>query len=270
MEKPSKVRRLSTELTCFGDMNDDFDDLTILQAAGHIWRTPVKQKLLQDLSALSPSKRQPALKAKIFNLQNPEESPDEEEREEEEREEEEREEEREEEEEEQEEREEEEEEQEEQDQEDLERQRQPASTPPPTSPPYRRDSSMLIRSDTPRGTSDGLEFGTEDDIIKEAGALTKQRPIGSRVAALSGRPRWTMKNMSEAEKATRTIMFTALTLDYINEGPPPPDAERDSRLTNDSRMRTIIDTRYRQAYPHDWRVLEGIEIEGVISQIEVL
>jgi hypothetical protein len=29
-------------------------------------------------------------------------------------------------------------------------------------------------------------------------------------------------------------------------------------------MRTIIDTRYRQAYPHDWRVLEGIEIEGVI------
>jgi hypothetical protein len=73
-----------------------------------------------------------------------------------------------------------------------------------------------------------------------------------------------MKNMSEAEKATRTIMFTALTLDYINEGPPPPDTERDSRLTNDSRMRTIIDTRYRQAYPHDWRVLEGIEIEGVI------
>jgi cobalamin biosynthesis protein CobT len=70
-------------------MNDDFDDLTILQAASHIWHTPVKQKLLQDLSALSPSKRQPALKAKIFNLQNPEESPDEEEQEEEEQEEEE-------------------------------------------------------------------------------------------------------------------------------------------------------------------------------------
>jgi hypothetical protein len=242
-------------------MNDDFDDLTILQAASHIWRTPVKQKLLQDLSALSPSKRQPALKAKIFNLQNPEESPDEEEREEEERQEEEQEQE----EREEEEREEEEQEQEEQEQEEQEEgERQPASTSPPTSPPYRRESSMQIRSDTPRGTSDGSELGTEDDIIKEAGALTKQRPTGSRVAALSGRPRWTMKNMSEAEKATRTIMFTALTLDYINEGPPPPDAERDSRLTNDSRMRTIIDTRYRQAYPHDWRVLEGIEIEGVI------
>ena len=239
-------------------MNDDFDDISLLQTASHIWRTPVKQKVLQEFSALSPSKRQSALKTKIFDLQNLENSPDEEEREQESPDEEEQE---------QEEREQEEQEQEEQEQ--GEQERRPGSTLPLSSPPFRRDSSIPIRSDTSLGTSDGWEFGTEDDIIKEAGALTKQRPTGCRVAALSGRPRWTMKDISESEKVTRTIMFTALTLDYIQEGPPPPDAERDSRLTNDSRMRTIIDTRYRQAYPHDWHVLEGIEIEAVISQIEV-
>jgi hypothetical protein len=81
-----------------------------------------------------------------------------------------------------------------------------------------------------------------------------------------------MKEIPESEKATRTIMFTALTLDYINEGPPPPDAERDSRLTNDSRMRDIIETRYRQAYSDDFSLLGGIEIEAVVfpDKIEVL
>lgn len=250
----------ATELTGFVDMVDDFDDPGLLTTASHIWRTPVKQKVLQDLSAISPAKRQSALQNKIWNLQNPttpEESHDEEEeqgrRSEDEPAEKEL----------------EEEELEEDEQDEGERPRQtasaspspPNSTPPPTSPSRRRESSLLVRSDTSMGTPDS---GTEDDLIKEAGALTKPKRIGSRVAALSGRPRWTLKKLPEADKATSAIMLTAITLDYINEGPPPPDEARDNRLTDDSRMRTIIEFRYRQAFPDDCSVLEAIEIEGVI------
>jgi hypothetical protein len=255
-------------------MSDDFDDIGLLTTAAHIWRTPHKQRILEDLSAISPSKRQGALQTKIWNLchPTPPSEPHEEEEQggqdegelaEKEQEEEEREEEQE---------EEEREEEQEEEQEEGSRQRPPTSSPPTSAGSRVRESSPLIRSDTPRGTFEGSEWGTEDDVIKEAGALTKQRPIGSRVAVLSGRPRWTMNKIPEAEKATWTIMFTALTLDYINEGPPPPDAERDSRLTNDSRMRYLIETRYRQAYPDDFSLLGSIEIEAVVfpDQIEVL
>ena len=252
---------MSTELSCFVDMEDDFDDIGLLTTASHIWRTPLKQKVLQDLAAISPSKRQPALQKKIWNLQNPttpEESHDEEEEQGGQYEDEPA------------EKEQEEEEPEGDEQDEGGRPRQsasaspslPNSTPPPTSPSRRRESSLLVRSDdTSMGTPDS---GTEDDLIKEAGALTKPKRIGSRVAALSGRPRWTLKKLPEAEKATSAIMLTAITLDYINEGPPPPDEARDNRLTDDSRMRSIIEFRYRQAFPDDCSVLEAIEIEGVI------
>lgn len=234
-------------------MGDDVDDFGLLTAAAQIWRTPHKQRVLKDLSDISPTKRQGALQAKIFNLTDPSpplpplpplpppppSEPSEEE------------------------------DAVESEEDEAERQRPPQSSPPAGS--RVRESSLLIRSDTP-GRTEGSGWDTEDDVIKEGGALTKQRPIGSRVSALSGRPRWTMKEIPESEKATRTIMFTALTLDYINEGPPPPDAERDSRLTNDSRMRDIIETRYRQAYPDDFSLLGGIEIEAVVfpDKIEVL
>ena len=141
-----------------------------------------------------------------------------------------------------------------------------SSTPPPTSPSHGRESSLNIRSDTSRGTFDGSEWNTDDDLIKEAGALTKQRPSGSRVAALSEHERWTLKDRSESEQAAWKIIFTALRLDYINEGPPPPDEERDSRLTNDSRLRAIIDSHYREAFSDDSPALEGLEIEAVIFQ----
>ena len=75
--------------------------------------------------------------------------------------------------------------------------------------------------------------------------------------------RWMLKDRSEAEQAAWKIIFTALRLDYINEGPPPPDEERDSRLTNDLRLHAIIDSRYRQVFSEDPPALEGLEIEAV-------
>src|SRR5579859_649873 len=245
MEKPTKVQKTCAEILNFSDFDDDFDDIGLLTAASHIWRTPAKQKVIKHISALSPSKRQPALSAKIFHLQKSvtlEEEGDEEEGDGEEGE---------------------------------EQLRPPASaspsnrpsqTPPPSSPSPVRESSLVIRSDPSRatGTLDGSEWDLEDDLIKEAGALTKHRPTGSRAAALSGRERWTLKDRSESEQAAWKIIFTALRLDYINEGPPPPDEERDSRLTDDSRLRAIIESRYREAFSEDSAALGGLEIEAVI------
>ena len=245
----------------FDDFNDDFDDIGLLTAASHVWHTPAKQKIIKDISALSPNKRQPALAAKLKTLSLPrqesvppddlvedlvedleedlEEVPEEDQ------------------------------EKEATHEQSAGRERQsqsPASfSNPPTlsrsSPPPPR-SDLNIASDPTRGSLFGSDY-LDDEYIKDAGALTKSRPSGSRVVALSGRERWTLKDKSDAEQAAWKIIFTALRIDYINEGPPPPDEERDSRLTNDSRLRAIIDSRYRQAFDEHLPALAGLEIEAV-------
>ena len=111
---------------------------------------------------------------------------------------------------------------------------------------------MLTRSDY-----------TEDAYIRDAGALTKSRPSGSRVAALSGRERWTLKDRSEAEQAAWKIIFTVLCLNYINKGPPSSHEERDSHFTNDSPLHAIIDSYYCQAFSEDSPAMEGLKIEAV-------
>jgi hypothetical protein len=235
----------------FDDFNDDFDDIGLLTAASHIWHTPAKQKVIKDIFSLSPSKRQPALTAKLKTLALPrqESVPSEKERDDEEQEEE----------------------QDDEEREEGERSRQsPALVSNPSSvsfPPLRSSpplpaSSLIVDSDLTGGSFLGSDY-TEDAYIRDAGALTKSRPSGSRVAALSGQERWTLKDRFEAEQAAWKIIFTALRLDYINEGPPPPDEERDSRLTNDLWLRAIIDSRYRQAFSEDPPALEGLEIEAV-------
>src|SRR6202035_2814264 len=64
-----RLRRES--LTSFSDMGDDVDDFGLLSTAAQIWRTPHKQRVLKDLSDISPTKRQGALQAKIFRLTEP-------------------------------------------------------------------------------------------------------------------------------------------------------------------------------------------------------
>jgi hypothetical protein len=72
-----------------------------------------------------------------------------------------------------------------------------------------------------------------------------------------------MKMMTPEEQAKWSLTFMAVTLEYIHTGPPPPDKERDSRLTDDKQLQQLITQRYRESFGQEALDMTRVDVEGV-------